>query len=66
MFSAEIKINGIMIAHIYGHNTSELIDGQCKYKYEVYRPNKAFVKGDVLHKRSDDILQLLKKIIDKS
>lgn len=65
MFSVEIRINGSMIAHIYGHNTSTFnSDGDTLYNYELYEVNgKTGLKsGFVAHKRSDGIFELIKKI----
>ena len=70
MFSVEIKINGSMIAHIYGHNTSTFNEkGETIYDYELYEVNKevkALRYGKVSHKRGDGIFELVKKICAES
>ena len=71
MISAEIKVNGQMIAYIYARNSRFLkikkgFD-ECEYYYEVYTPDAKYVKniteGFVRHKRSDGWTGLFKKII---
>lgn len=68
MFSVEIKINGSMIAHIYGHNTMKFNDsGETIYDYELYEVNskKGLREGFVAHKRGEGIFELIKKICAK-
>ena len=70
MFSIEVKINGIMIAYIHGRNIEHIPDKQddvCLYTYDLYDTNKGIVeKGNVLHKRDEGILKLIKRILDKT
>lgn len=64
MFTFEIKINGAMIAHIYGNNISDLPGGKCKYKYEYYEVEKRKVlNGEVTHLRSSGIMSLVSLIL---
>jgi len=79
MFSVEIKINGSMIAHIYGRNLGpaedhpvpiELTDRERNsgdaylYKYEYYTPeNRGIREGKVVHVRDDGIEPLLRDIL---
>lgn len=67
MFSIEIKINGSMIAHIYGHNEGTYNSaGETQYSYELYEVNKgekALKYGGVEHIRNEGIFTLIKKIL---
>jgi hypothetical protein len=64
MFSVEIKINGAMIIHIYGHNKGSNGAGKTLYDYEVYEvASRALAKGEVAHERSAGIAPLLVKIL---
>jgi len=67
MFSCEFKINGVLVAHIYGHNESWVFGGEpdeCEYHYEVHEFNKdgAFVSGKTRHCRRKGIFELVGKI----
>ena len=66
MISVEIKINGSLIAHIYGHNEGTYNSkGETQYSYELYevaKGDKALKYGTVDHKRDEGIFQLIKKI----
>lgn len=63
MFTVEIKINGSLIAHVYGYNKS--VPGpKDSYYYELYSPEKhSLEKGQVTHLRSDGILALVETIL---
>ena len=65
MFTVEIKINGTMIQHIYGHNEDELNDkGEDKYTYDMYDVQKhGLSQGVVWHKREGGIKELIIKIL---
>lgn len=64
MFTVEIKINGSMIAHVYGRNYDTLPSGLTKYRYEYYQPeNRALRTGFVEHDRSLGIVPLVKSIL---
>lgn len=64
MFTVEIRINGSMIGHIYGHNEGDTADG-CKYRYEYYEPEtRKLIKGNIEHKRSKGIRQLITQILN--
>ena len=69
MFTIEIKINGAMIGHIYGHN--EGLDpegsGDTTYKWEYYRvESRKLEHGKVLHNRDCGIESLICKILGKT
>ena len=65
MFTVEIKINGSLINHIYGHNEGSSPDGRGdQYRYELYEVETRAVKnGRVTHKRSDGINKLVAAIL---
>ena len=65
MFTVEIKINGSLINHIYGHNEGPAPVGLGdQYRYELYEVEKRDVKnGRVTHKRSDGINKLVAAIL---
>ena len=70
MFSVEVRINGSMIGHIYGHNegftnNSKKYD-ECNYTYQYYDVQEGIVySGEVKHERQDGIEELLKRILQK-
>ena len=66
MFTVEIRINGSMIGHIYGHNEGENYKtGLTTYRYEYYRPeSQKIVNGSVLFKRNDGIEDLIRVILE--
>lgn len=64
MFTVEIKINGSLIGHIYGHNEGDLPNGESKYRYEYYETeSRKVVNGNVTHKRHHGIRQLVNAIL---
>jgi len=68
MFSIEMKVNGMLIAHIYGRNITHIKarKGDYLYTYELYDADKGTVeKGEVVHTRSKGILALVNKILNK-
>jgi len=69
MFTIEIKINGSMIGHIYGHNEGLDPDGSEKtvYSWEYYRvESRKLQHGTVLHKRDEGIESLICKILKET
>lgn len=65
MFTVEIKINGFMISHIYGHNESQQNKaGETRYTFEYYEiESRKLQTGEVWHKREDGIDKLIGKIL---
>ena len=64
MFTVEIKINGSLISHIYGHNEGDLLDGTSLYRYEYYETETRKVRnGKVAHKRNAGIRELINTIL---
>jgi hypothetical protein len=67
MLTAEIKINGALIVHIYAVNERELNDiGETKYRYEIYRPDSPIRTGEVHHLYGDGAASLIHCIIEDS
>ena len=67
MFTIELKINGSMIGHIYGHNEGIAPEGKGEtlYSWEYYRPQIRELKhGTVLHHRAAGIEALVCKILE--
>jgi hypothetical protein len=67
MFTIEIKINGSMIGHIYGHNEGLAPEGKGEtvYRWEYYRTeSRELQNGTALHKRGDGIEALVCKILE--
>jgi len=66
MFTVELKINGSMIGHIYGHNEgvrASDAEGD-RYRYEYYRPETRRVhNGEITHVRSEGIEKLVALIL---
>ena len=71
MFSVDIKINGVLIAHLYGQNrgyADYLRSEDSSYKYEYHVINKRgtpVVYGNLTHNRADGIEILVHKILEK-
>lgn len=65
MFTLEIRINGTMLVHVYGHNEGEINDAnQTKYRYELYRlDSREVVNGEVWHYRHEGIEPLIASIL---
>lgn len=64
MFTAEIRINGSLINHIYGRNVRDLPSGACEYEFEVYTiETKQVRKGTVQHRQSEGINALVAAIL---
>jgi hypothetical protein len=66
MFTFEIKINGALIAHIYGKNTLVYADdGDTVYDYEYYEvASRKVTKGSVLHDSKSGIRPLITTILN--
>ena len=63
MFTVEIKINGSLIQHIYGHNEGEDADGKTRYTFDLYDvQEQKLIKGEVKHHRHEGIRPLLTQI----
>jgi len=67
MFTLEIKINGTMVGHIYGHNESaKNCNGETRYYFEYCKPEtRKIYHGDIFHKREDGIEKLISKILEE-
>lgn len=70
MFTVEIRINGSLINHIYGHNEGPSSTGKYQedlYSYELYEVDSRNVRnGQVAHYRPDGINSLLVKILNNA
>ena len=68
MFSIEMKINGVLIEYIYGHNETGTINS--KYYLEHYSPGKSQSHGpkifNVKHVRSQGLLKLCSLVLSKA
>jgi hypothetical protein len=66
MLSIDLKINGCLAVHIYGHNIGDFIGdaalppGMCNYYYEVHKIGKGETveTGYVIHKRDEGLEKL--------
>jgi len=64
MFTVEIRINGSLITHIYGHNEGTVPGGKDQYRYEVYHvEERALVNGTVKHHYGEGITKLVQLIL---
>lgn len=64
MFETDIKINGVIVAHIYGYNSVCVNKNVYNYFFRYYEPDTGFIQeGSVLHKRDDGIYILISKIL---
>ena len=67
MFTVEIKINGSMIAHIYGVNKGELPNGKTRYEYDYYDVEKRHTETAVINfQREDGIRKLIAAILSNN
>lgn len=65
MFTAEIRINGVLISHVYGRNLRELPSGITEYEFECYTIETRRVrKGTVQHLPREGIEVLVAKILN--
>lgn len=65
MFTVEIKINGTLIKHLYGHNTGEIKDnGDNKYECHLYSCEKKNITSAVFsHNPDNGINELVAKCL---
>ena len=75
MFTTEIRLNGTLIAHIYGRNVCSCFGMNptrtvpkkhfCKYAYEYYEVDTRKVRsGTVEHNREDKVRKLITAILN--
>lgn len=68
MLTAELKVNGINLAHVTVYNKGKDVDDKTKYWVEAYMPSddgeeKSFLEQFwVSHKRSDGAFLLIEKV----
>jgi hypothetical protein len=66
MFTVEIRVNGNLVAHVYGQNLSEYGIEEAAYRWEYYEVSSQTVRcGHVKHVRSQGIAPLVAKILTK-
>ena len=65
MLTAEIKVNGCLILHVYVHNTGEMVGNGYRYEWHVYDVGKAQVidRGTVYHELADGAYALIAKVL---
>ena len=64
MFTVEIKINGTLIGHVYGHNTGVKDRGETLYDWHYYSTEGGnVVKGKAHHKRENGINALVSEVL---
>jgi hypothetical protein len=68
MFTVEIRINGTLINHIYGHNEGDSTKpGEDSYRYELYEvETRKVTNGTVTHARRNGINALIRDILTDS
>jgi len=67
MFTVEIRINGNLISHIYGHNEEidNLKNDLYKYSYRFYNAETGkLISGNINHKRDSGINKLVTLILN--
>lgn len=72
MITTEIKINGILLGHMYAHNVGKANDGfgndrgRYRYDYEYYRIGKGrIIMGSLTHNRSEGAEKLISLLLDE-
>ena len=72
MFTVELKINGSLIGHVYGHNEGLVeqphdfsnSNPKSKYKYAYYGvENQKLINGKITHSRDDGLERLISSIL---
>lgn len=64
MLTVEIKVNGVLISHIYAYNKDKKPKGINKYYYEYYKVGKyQITQGEVKHNYEDGIEKLVELIL---
>lgn len=63
MFEVDIRVNGVLAGHVYGHRMAEFGDGLAAYEFEYYQPGKGTAKGKVVHRQDDGIRKLVGEIL---
>jgi hypothetical protein len=67
LISAEIKVNGVLIYHVYAHNSGAhpTKAGQTLYRYQVVEIgiDKPSTQNLVMHTREAGALKLIEKIL---
>ena len=65
MFTVELKINGTLIAHVYGHNEGfDEKTGDYKYRYEYYEvESRKVTNGIITHDRKKGLNALVSSIL---
>lgn len=74
MFTTELRVNGNLIAHIYGRNVCTCVpmnylkedfqDHDCTYEYDYYDvETRTLTKGTVEHNRQGKLRQLIATIL---
>ena len=67
MFSAELKVNGSIVATVYGTKIGPLDsspDDRFKYAWEYWEPLKTVQKGEVVHSRKEGLTKLVQSILE--
>jgi len=64
MLTAEIKVDGNTIAHIYAVKDGDTVGELRDYVFEYYRPERGVIKGKVRHHRPNGAVALLKEICE--
>ena len=64
MMSVEIKVNTVLIGHIYLRNIKHLDFDKYEYVYHYYKPETGgILKGAITHNRGDGAEVLINKIL---
>lgn len=66
MFTTEIRINGMLVLHIYGRNTAVCKDGKSQYIIELYKTETSEITTfNIYHRRSEGISKLIELILSE-
>ncbi len=65
MFTVEIKVNTVLMSHIYGVRREEVKNGAFRYTYEYYQTQlRKVTKGEVTHVPDKGMRTLIRLILD--
>jgi hypothetical protein len=68
MFTAELKINGLLVGHLYGVNkgpvVSEQVNDLCHYEYHYYDTESGtVVHGNLVYRQSNGLPALVSECL---
>ena len=64
MLTADLRVNGVLVAHVYIRNLMDRVGQVDTYAFEIYRPESGVIKtGTVTHNRDNGAEDLIVKVL---